>query len=620
LSFALFNPTYTTDLTMNKTDKTLVEYCGFDHKISNWLNANSEFQRNNAAEIICEFLEDLLRNDLSSSGKKALSRLRNALVTFEDVIIAIKKGITKKFYRDHLNHAIRVALLAHGIAKTMSKDKNSFNLPSMKEECLLAGLAHDIGYPISIGIFDELKNALQESFITQNFSANLHKCDPLIIMRYSELVKPFETTNGAVNEKSHELLSSLMFFALLEEEKCKHDKYLRIAHAILLHNSNIRKEFKFSDYPISVILILADELQEWGRVIEGKHTPSIETQITLSPCNVDVKFKYESNNYFSPLKQIESKQFNLERLILDNSFSDLTITFELPQNYNEINVKEICEFVRPIIDRGQKALDKTHPIILRSYRESIQRIYPNFESLGSYKLEELDNFERCLKNDFFNGSCLTLYCNDQEILMSILPFQQVIFKKVENKIKLFSVSPQNLHCEGDILACSSPKWHSGSFLPSIMATIVSLKNKEKAQKLFKDWYLERYAIPSLSFLKFDLMQKTKEFYSENQLKDVRLGFLKLTFFELSDMLTGFECYLNFLFALAIAELQKEDVIPHKHIHKYIKERSPDFFIECFTKIKESSLTEKECNFLNTLSILCSNIANNKYFIFLPKEI
>ena len=116
------------------------------------------------------------------------------------------------------------------------------------------------------------------------------------------------------------------------------------------------------------------------------------------------------------------------------------------------------------------------------------------------------------------------------------------------------------------------------------------------------------------------MQKTKEFYSENQLKDVRLGFLKLTFFELSDMLTGFECYLNFLFALAIAELQKEDVIPHKHIHKYIKERSPDFFIECFTKIKESSLTEKECNFLNTLSILCSNIANNKYFIFLPKEI
>lgn len=254
-----------------------------------------------------------------------------------------------------------------------------------------------------------------------------------------------------------------------------------------------------------------------------------------------------------------------------------------------------------------------HPVVRRNYIESVQKIYPNFQGLGEYRLEE---FERCLKNDFFNGSCLTLYYNDQEILMSDLPFQQVIFKKVENKIKLFSVSPQKLHCEGDILACSSPKWHSGSFLPTIMATIVSLKNKEKAQKLFKDWYLERYAIPGHSLDKFDLMQKAKEFYSENQLKDVRLGLLKCTFFKLSSMLTGFEYYLIILFTLASAEMHQITFKPHM----YIKERSPDFFIECFTKIKESSLTEKECNFLNTLSILCSNIANNKYFIFLPKEI
>lgn len=232
-------------------------------------------------------------------------------------------------------------------------------------------------------------------------------------------------------------------------------------------------------------------------------------------------------------------------------------------------------------------------------------------------MEGLNNLERCLENDFFKGFNLDLYYNKQEVLLSIFPFQQVIFKKIESKIKLFLVHSETLYYEGDILESSSPKFTHGQFLPAILPTIVSINNKERAQKLFKNWCLKRYEIPSdYNESRYNLMQKAKDLYSNDQIKDIRLGFLKYAFSGSEGVLMGFENYLIFLFALKSAEIFQIISNPHK----YIKERSSQFYIECFTKIKENSLTDKERSFLNTLSVLCSNIHKNKYFIFLPKEI
>ncbi|TFF63687.1 MAG: hypothetical protein EU521_00680 [Promethearchaeota archaeon] len=235
----------------------------------------------------------------------------------------------RKYYRDHTEHALRVAVLGDflleqdfgsgellGIISELTeidKDKLKNNL------WWITGLLHDIGYPLG-----KMSTAVNYSLMNQ-----LLKCYPTLDLKFSpieiglswegkqkeyleiieeglsieakiliregvnsettkaEFPKPkiqnFVTNrNGKGHPEftykspiklDHGVISALCLLNSLgspEEIKENDDYigYIKVAQAIALHNFKTKlNEYIFDKQPLAFFLMLIDELQEWGRPI-----------------------------------------------------------------------------------------------------------------------------------------------------------------------------------------------------------------------------------------------------------------------------------------------------------------------------------------------------------------
>lgn len=231
----------------------------------------------------------------------------------------------KKYYRDHTEHALRVAVLGdflleqdlgQGTLESVISDLTELDKTLLKEKFWwITGLIHDIGYPLgkmTTAINYSLVNQLLKCYPTIDlefipFEINLawkgkqeeyleiledglskearelvrkgagftykkiSSQDPQIFLTQPEghpeyqYINPVDLDHGVISA-----LSLLKGIGTPQEIKKsdEFDGYVLAARAIALHNFKAQlKDYVFEEQPLAFYLMLIDELQEWGRPI-----------------------------------------------------------------------------------------------------------------------------------------------------------------------------------------------------------------------------------------------------------------------------------------------------------------------------------------------------------------
>lgn len=305
-------------------------------KTSNWVIKKVEKElKESVADIDLDLDIDLItgkRKDLSSAlydvskergvESKGLLYLIKALPDLEAFLYSTS---AKKYYRDHTEHALRVAVLGdflleqdlgQGSIGGIISDLTNIDKAFLKDKIWwITGLIHDIGYPLG-----KMTTAVNYSLVNQ-----LLKCYPTLDLEFipfeislswkgnqEEYLKileeglskearalirkgvSYDNVNALPhkshvylrNEKGHSefnyrsnisldhgIISALSLLNGLgtPEELKRNDEfkdYILAAKAIALHNFKAQlKEYTFDNHPLGFFLMLIDELQEWGRPI-----------------------------------------------------------------------------------------------------------------------------------------------------------------------------------------------------------------------------------------------------------------------------------------------------------------------------------------------------------------
>ncbi|MHA2391651.1 MAG: hypothetical protein ACXAEX_06755 [Promethearchaeota archaeon] len=231
----------------------------------------------------------------------------------------------KKYYRDHTEHALRVAVLGdflleqdlgNGSIAGIISELTQMDKKLLKEKIWwITGLLHDIGYPLG-----KMTTAVNYSLVNQ-----LLKCYPTLDLEFTPLeinlnwkgsqedyldIIEKDLTNearslirigaGFSNQDSKKKISEIFLkkpeghpeynfkssvnldhgviaaLSLLRslgdpgeiQANDEFHDYIKVAQAIALHNFKPKLEdHNFSKQPLAFLLMLIDELQEWGRPI-----------------------------------------------------------------------------------------------------------------------------------------------------------------------------------------------------------------------------------------------------------------------------------------------------------------------------------------------------------------
>lgn len=324
----------------------------------------------------------------------------------------------KKYYRDHTEHALRVAVLGdfllekdlgQGPLGGLISDLTDLDKKQLKDKFWwITGLIHDIGYPLG-----KMTTAVNYSLINQ-----LLKCYPTLDLEFSPIeislawngqqeeylkiieeglsiearrliregagfnIQNISAQNTQVFlQKSkghpeyeyespvkldHGVISALSLLKGLgtPEEIKKNDEfygYILVAKAIALHNFKATlKDYIFKEQPLAFFLMLIDELQEWGRPIpiqirDTYFTTELEKVTLLDELQLQLDDELEWLMKFKNQQAKDLMQFNF------NSFSG-----EKKKSFGRLKSGEI--FPRTIINlyditiTGQKK-DKKENII-----------------------------------------------------------------------------------------------------------------------------------------------------------------------------------------------------------------------------------------------------------------
>lgn len=343
--------------------------------LENWTGSgDKQFKKTLAALLISHLILRLLDQDCSIKGRVRAKRIGDALSQFEQLLVSTR-GLENKFYRDHLDHAIRVALIARAIGRF-----TPFNLSEDKlDQLVLACLFHDISYPLSEStrIFRSTLKAMKKCYLSAEGFAPY----PLPKLAVDESALSViididgEVMEFYLKELDHGLLGAIEFLAYLRPRCYK--KYSEVARAIAFHSPAFGEKVNSSKEPLLALLILSDELQDWGRptINESEAAISRINDFQLSDNLLEGCFDARAGALFSPLKQLYGKLKNLSRLILSPDFR-VHLMFPLKSFVS-------CDF-----SRSENLLQK---IFVKA--QSLNENFCNPQSSG-YFYEEDTAFER----------------------------------------------------------------------------------------------------------------------------------------------------------------------------------------------------------------------------------
>lgn len=382
-------------------------------------------------------------------------------IPYHEGILIFQKMLGEKFYRDHLMHMGRVMLLSHAIASTLNLDKK------IHMACILAGLFHDIGYPLYKAqetfsnilkalkrcypffqieekiIFKFLANEIEMKAIEEKICGKQGlKCNLIYLdeMERKEMGAISRLIALGKNKLSnHAVLSAfafLDFWHLKELDKDTRQAVSIAAESIANHDYEVGGNFKYSENPSSVILILADELQDWGRPVGASNwmaVPNVKSfKINTEEINVtyDYSLSRKHSDYhselFSPLLQLEAKQKNLSRIILDGNFPKLHLIYELPE-YVTWNKDTIICYLKKI-SRFLHDFDVSRT---RLVTDSFSQLKTWFSNLFE-KVINIDN-SFCL---FFNKSTGEYLISDNErVVKNVIAYNVIAYTDDAGSLK-----------------------------------------------------------------------------------------------------------------------------------------------------------------------------------------
>ena len=324
-------------------------------------------------------------------------RLIKMLPEFEALMYFLN---VRKYYRDHCAHQLRVAVLGDflldlkseaGSIEGVIKDKLDMSSEEVRTAWWFTGLLHDTGIPLA-----QLCTAINWSLVNEIlrcYSSLDIKASPMfvslasddlqnreylsILLRgmpehWQEMVKEGLGVSEPANEPilfkagyyarqeyqprklqmDHGVVGAVNLLRTLgTPEKIRknlpEDKPLiEAARAISIHNfKDYLRNVPFEDFPLTFLLVLADELQEWSRPIP---VPVKDTYFTTSLEKVallDSIFYARSNDFWDiPYTNVQAKKlanFDFKRTCRDkaNSLKTLDCTEQFPES--EIQLRDI---------------------------------------------------------------------------------------------------------------------------------------------------------------------------------------------------------------------------------------------------------------------------------------
>lgn len=339
-------------------------------KLEEWNETTDyEMQRARAASLISDIIVKILDKDCSSRGRIRARHLGKSLANFEQIIISAR-GLERKFYRDHLNHVIRVALLSRAIGR-----QPPFNLrPKDLDKLVLCSLFHDVAYPLA-----EIAQSIQFSVKAIRDCYNIASRGPLapgIRLNLERLPSSdsiyLHISKNKPEELDHGILSALEFMSYLEPDKNLVRKYAEVIEAIALHSPSNIKKISSPQEKILAILVLADELQDWGRpVAHSNHFSFMPKVEKFKIGSHKLQGEYNGTNIleFSLLRQLHGKTQSLVRVNLPRDFNfNLRFLFD---NFDGIGLKEIENSLQLLFEKCNKLENSLfHPSYFKKLYES----------------------------------------------------------------------------------------------------------------------------------------------------------------------------------------------------------------------------------------------------------
>lgn len=259
---------------------------------------------------VFSMVEELWR----TSGKD----IPEILEVWKDFEPILQKLESKESYRDHFIHSSNVFLLGYYIINELRRTCNlkgsDLGLNNVELTWMMASTFHDVAYPIQ-----EMESWLNDLFwkllgINPRFDYNITQVIPMAYNEFMQMIGAYHSSpsalasgqvsylsmdwsvydrlNSELVRKDHGVLGALMLAHILAIRKGfatqREGRYWDFAdihmpaiHAIGLHTLET-VNVAFGKHPIAFLLVLCDELQDWGRPTKGPRKG------TVSLANLDI--------------------------------------------------------------------------------------------------------------------------------------------------------------------------------------------------------------------------------------------------------------------------------------------------------------------------------------------
>jgi len=427
-------------------DKELIENGDWDPqwktKFEAWNEEGfPEHQKEIALEIMKSVIVDLLKKDCVPKGRVKIDRLGNMLDKLEQLLISTKT-LDNKYYRDHLNHSIRVILLSKLMARY-----EPFKLTQKEVDMLVLSCAfHDLSYPLSQihKIINSTLNSINRGYniasnVTDNYVVKLDINLGIIKKIFKE---NFDMMLKGALGYDHGMLSALEFITYLTDKEEIYDNYSEVIQDIAYHSPIYDKKINIEENKRLTILILADEIQDWGRPNNYGQMPiskihPFEIQDNLIICN----FIIDDPTNYSLLRQLHGKIENLKRIDLKDK---LNVEFKyLYSNYALINTNLFIEDLKALYDYCLKMEDifdsNNNPHFYEDDYES-EEIYYGYNIESKHKLDLRDKLSNYNLNKFIlNNKKIWMNVNCNEALITDENVEVIEELKIKGNKRTFNV-------------------------------------------------------------------------------------------------------------------------------------------------------------------------------------
>lgn len=361
--------------------------------VEEWIKEDEfDEKRTVAANLISNMIHSLLADDITVEGGIRSKRLGGLLQHFEDLLATTKMGIARKFYRDHLNHMLRVMLLTNALGKNV----RSLSLTRKEMRLVtLAGLVHDIAYPLSEAyhILNETSNAITKCYNALIFPRVSVSYDKSKVKRLFELMNKEKISSSTLEPSkenySHGLIGAIELLDYIKPERI--EEYTKLLQAVIFHDSSVEVPRKLRNDSLLLTLTLGDEIQDWGRPVGLEKEPALVDirGFRIDSNTVAGKFEWRSLKKVSPLRQVYAKSANFRRLEWPSPLK-VRLTFDLP-DYQPFNVEEFGKTVKSMIDYCLKEKPNALQRLNESWKES-EELFRSFYGDSLPKTNDLPHF------------------------------------------------------------------------------------------------------------------------------------------------------------------------------------------------------------------------------------